>query len=408
LFLIPSNDAQITNDLSVLGTVTVKGTNLGNVDQIGPLTRTGTSQQTGTYSIIGNLSASSEARFDNINFVGNRISTTNSQSNLDLVAAGIGNVVFDEELRITEDLSVGQTLTVNRIDVQTTTDADSLFNDVIRIKDNFIETTVSNANLNLVGNNNGGVLFETLLFKDNIISPSTTNTNINLSLINNNILINGSAAVKIPVGTTVQRSTGLQGDLRFNTTSGFFEGWNVGRKPLGGIFSTNLQTSVRVTDTSNIINFVTNGIPSMEITATKLRTNGLRIDNNLLIDGNTFSTISNTNINITPSGTGTVILGDTTVTGNEFLNLSTTLPMSFAHTGFGYLKFNATTAVVIPVGNNSNRPTSPEIGDLRFNTDLSIPEVFNGIAYSTLAGDSVTATLEQIQELNEIYAILLG
>ena len=408
IILISSNDAQIASDLSVLGTVTVKDTNLGNVDQIGSLTRTGTTQQTGTYSITGDLSASSEARFDNINFVSNRITTTNSQSNLDLVAAGTGNIVFDEELRITEDLSVGQTLTVNRIDVQTTTDADSLFNDVIRIKDNFIETTVSNANLNLVGNNNGGVLFETLLFKDNIISPSTTNTNINLSLINNNILINGSSAVRIPVGTTVQRSTGLRGDLRFNTTSGFFEGWDVGRKPLGGIFSTNLQTSVRVSDTSNVINFVTNGIPSMEITTTKLRTNGLRIDNNLLIDGNTFSTISNTDINITPNGTGIVVMGDTTVTGNEFLNLSTTQPMSFAHTGFGYLKFNATTSVVIPVGDNSNRPTSPEVGDLRFNTDLSIPEVFNGIAYSTLAGESVTATLEQIQELNEIYAILLG
>jgi hypothetical protein len=82
--------------------------------------------------------------------------------------------------------------------------------------------------------------------------------------------------------------------------------------------------------------------------------------------------------------------------------------MSFAHTGFGYLKFNSTTSVVIPVGDNTNRPTSPEVGDLRFNTDLSIPEVFNGIAYSTLAGDTVNATIEQIQELNEIYAILLG
>jgi hypothetical protein len=45
---------------------------------------------------------------------------------------------------------------------------------------------------------------------------------------------------------------------------------------------------------------------------------------------------------------------------------------------------------------------------MRFNTDLSAPEVFNGIAYSTLAGDTSNATLEEIQELNEIYAILLG
>ena len=408
IILIPANDAQITNDLTVLGDVTVNDTNLGDVNQNGSLTRVGTSQQTGTYSIVGDLIASSEARFDNINFVDSRIATTNSQSDLELAAAGSGKVIFDEELTITESLLVGNTLTVGRIAVQTTTDGDSLFNDVIRIKDNFIETTISNANLHLVGNNTGGVLFETLLFKDNSITPTSTNTGINLNLINSNILINGTTAVKIPVGTTAQRVTGLTGDLRFNTSNNLFEGWNIGRKPLSGIFSNNLQTSVRASDTSNVINFVANGIPSMEITTTKLRTNGLRIDNNLLIDGNTFSTLSNTDINITPSGTGIVVMGDTTVTGNEFLNLSTTQPMSFAHTGFGYLKFNSTTSVVIPVGDNTNRPTSPEVGDLRFNTDLSIPEVFNGIAYSTLAGDTVNATIEQIQELNEIYAILLG
>jgi hypothetical protein len=408
IILIPSNDAQIASDLSVLGTVTVKDTNLGNVDQTGLLTRVGTSQQTGSYYIVGDLIASSEARFDNINFIDNRIATTNSQSDLDLAAAGLGKVIFDEELRITESLSVGDTLTVGRIPVQTTTDSDSLFNDVIRIKNNFIETTVSNANLHLVGNNNGGVLFETLLFKDNSITPTLTNTGINLNLINSNILINGSMAVKIPVGTTAQRVTGLTGDLRFNTSSNLFEGWNIGRKPLSGIFSNNLQTSVRASDTGNVINFVANSILSMEITTTKLITNGLRINNTLLIDGNTFSTLSNADINITPNGTGIAVMGDTTVTGNEFLNLSTTQPMSFAHTGFGYLKFNSTTSVVIPVGDNSNRPTSPEVGDLRFNTDLSIPEVFNGIAYSTLAGDTVNATIEQIQELNEIYAILLG
>ena len=405
---IPSNDAEISSDLTVLGTVVVKDTNLATVSHVGSLTRSGTSQQTGIYSIIGNLSANSEARFDNINFVGNRVATTQSQSDIDFRAAGTGSVVFNEELIITESLFVGDTLSANSMAVQTTVDADSLFNEVIRIKDNFITTVDSNTNLKLVGNNTGGVLVETTLFRNNTVAPVTANTNINLNLINSNVLINGSAAVKLPAGTTAQRPVGVIGDLRLNTSNGLFEGWNVGRKPLSGVYSTNLQTSIRASDTSNTINFVADGIAAMEVTTAGIRTNGLRIDSNLLIDGNNVSTVSNADINITPNGTGIVVLGSTTVTGNEFLNLSTTQPMSFAHTGFGYLKFNSTTGVVLPVGDSSNRPTSPEVGDLRFNTDLSIPEVFNGIAYSTLAGDSVTATIEQIQELNEIYAILLG
>jgi hypothetical protein len=82
--------------------------------------------------------------------------------------------------------------------------------------------------------------------------------------------------------------------------------------------------------------------------------------------------------------------------------------MIIQNTAAGYVKFNSSTALVLPTGDNDTRPLAPEVGDLRFNTDLSAPEVFNGIAYSTLAGTSSNATLTEIQELNEIFAILLG
>ena len=38
--------------------------------------------------------------------------------------------------------------------------------------------------------------------------------------------LNGTTAVKVPVGTDGQRPTGVQGQIRYNTTSGTFEGYN--------------------------------------------------------------------------------------------------------------------------------------------------------------------------------------
>jgi len=38
--------------------------------------------------------------------------------------------------------------------------------------------------------------------------------------------LNGTTAVKVPVGTDGQRPSGVQGQIRYNTTSGTFEGYN--------------------------------------------------------------------------------------------------------------------------------------------------------------------------------------
>jgi hypothetical protein len=128
----------------------------------------------------------------------------------------------------------------------------------------------------------------------------------------------------------------------------------------------------------------------------------------LLFSGNTIASTSNNNINLTPAGTGEVVMGDILFTGTTLTNTSPSANTIIQNTASGYVKFNSTTALTIPTGDTTTRPVSPEVGDIRFNTDLSAPEVFNGVAYSTLAGASSNATLAEIQELNEIFAILLG
>lgn len=47
--------------------------------------------------------------------------------------------------------------------------------------------------------------------------------------------LNGTTAVKVPVGTLGQRPTGVTGQLRYSTTDAAFEGYNgTAWAPLGG------------------------------------------------------------------------------------------------------------------------------------------------------------------------------
>jgi hypothetical protein len=178
---------------------------------------------------------------------------------------------------------------------------------------------------------------------------------------------------------------------------------------LGGIFSAARTTKVTPTPTTNTINFVTNNIDTLDISINGLRANGLGSNNTLLFNSNTISTLTtNTNINLTPNGFGQTVFDEIHIYQNEFINQNNSTPLILAVTGSGHVKFNSATAIQIPYGGDIDRPADPETGDLRWNTDANITEVFNGVDYVGVAGNLAAATEAQIQELNEIYAILLG
>jgi hypothetical protein len=209
------------------------------------------------------------------------------------------------------------------------------------------------------------------------------------------------------VGTALARPTGIQGDFRYDSTDGLFSGWSSNRVTFGGVFSADRRTRLTAHPTNDTLNFVTNLVATMEITQTGIRTNGLGTGNNLLFNNNTISTLTvNSDINLTPNGTGQTDLGNIHIYQNEFINQLNT-PITFVTTGGGHVKFSGSKALQIPAGPSSERPFT-EAGDLRWNTDNNATEVFDGINYVSIAGVTESASAEQVQELNEIYAILLG
>jgi hypothetical protein len=435
ILTIPFNRFDI-NSLSVTGTTALKNTNIvGDKTHTGNLLLTGDMTTNGYYGLVGDITVSKDANFDSIAIVGNTVSTTLSNADLELRAAGSGKVTFpNDSVQIFNNLNVSDVLYATTVGTDYVT-ADSLYTSInivgtsetfdgsltfdgdiltfdkgsfdreILIKDNFITNLIPDVNLTLLGNLAGGVLAQGILINDNVIKPNVANDLI-LSP-DASIDVISTSALKVPVGTTVQRPTGVTGELRFNSTRSKFEGWTVAAKPLNGVYSANLSTNVTATDT-NQLNFVAAGTAAMEVTGTKIRANGIKVDSYISISGNTITNALNEDINITPNGTGIVVLGQSSPQGNAFVNLSNSLPITLATTGQGYVKFNTKTAIVIPHGDTSTRPISPEVGDFRWNTETNEGEIFNGVSYASLAGNAVTATRDQIQDLNQVYSLIFG
>src|SRR5210317_1979528 len=182
--------------------------------------------------------------------------------------------------------------------------------DNVLIRNNGLETTISGANLELQGNATGYV---------DII---------------------GTQALKIPVGTTLQRPTGVTGHIRFNSSTQQFEGYAATAwSSLGGVrdvdSDTYIQPETAPGSDEDVLQFFTGGTETAQLDTTSFRTDVL-----------------------------------------QPLNAD-------------FIKFDNTTAIKLPVGTDGERPTGTSNalkGTVRFNTDTTQFEGYNGSAWSSLGG----------------------
>jgi hypothetical protein len=128
-----------------------------------------------------------------------------------------------------------------------------------------------------------------------------------------------------------------------------------------------------------------------------------------------FGTYSNVNVNqYLPTYTGN--LNPAAVTSTFYGNISADL---ISPNLTNATVFNSSTAVGIPVGPSSARPSNPQTGYLRYNTDLNSVEVYNGTTWYPLAneiqeqningdGSTHTFTLDQITTAGGILVSING
>ena len=101
-------------------------------------------------------------------------------------------------------------------------------------------------------------------------------------------------------------------------------------------------------------------------------------------------------------------IGNLTVTDTTFSTNNAGSVIGFTTTGQGTIEINNTTALKISVGTTAQRPTTPTVGDLRFNSTTTSTEVYNGSAWENVGQDTTTITSQSFSGDNSTTAFTLS
>jgi hypothetical protein len=328
--LVPNNNVQINNDLTVSGDTDLQDTVVnGTFTLTGDFNQTGDSNITGDVNITQNLDVSGQAQFEEILIDDNFITTTTSNTDLELRAVGTGKVLVpNNDVEITNDVTVGGTLTVNDITSTGTITANRFTTGDILIDDNFITTTQSNSNLELRANGTGEIIVPSndVTFNNNIdvIGLSTlADTTINGTLqVTGNVTHTGNIQV---LGTSTLDSIIVNQKLQleeiliddnFITTTTSNADLELRAAGTGKVIVPN--DNVEITNDLDVNGtFTVNNITSTgTIVANSYSTGDLLVDDNFIT-----TTLSNSNLELRANGTGDVLIPNNDVTIDNTLNV---------------------------------------------------------------------------------------
>jgi len=305
--------------------------------------------------------------------------------------------------------SVGELFFVDFDTGETSIDASSIdFSGVGNITvNNGVETTYIDGERVDTGNIRITESTITTLDGDLNLSPTTElfNTDNNVALI-------------VSRGTTMQQNN-ESADIRFNTDTSLFEGYSSGNLSFGGIYSSDRQEGVDAHDTNNTIVLTVGGVQIGSIDSNSTNLHGLStgdvlFDNNLIT-----TTLSNSDLELRRTTAANVVdVFDINIKENNFSNSSNNL-LTLASTGLGYIKFNGTTGLVVPFGDNAQRNVAPVTGETRYSTEagagLGFLEIYNETggedelgAWQRAAGEGEEVTDDILKDLVDLYILVLG
>ena len=228
------------------------------------------------------------------------------------------------------------------------------------------------------------------------------------------VRLNSTGAFNLPTGDTASRPTPALGMVRYNTDNDLFEGYNGNWIALNGVYDLDLNTYITAELTpganDNTIRFYADNALVADLDSTRFRADRIEVDN-IAIDGNQISTLTtDTNLILAGAGTGGVQIDNFVIKGSTITNTVSNSITNFRNTGSGYFKVEGTGGFVVPVGTDGQRPLPPyrETGLLRYNTDQEYLEIFNGSAWTSVAGTSGSITFSAAENLAIQYVIILG
>lgn len=258
----------------------------------------------------------------------------------------------------------------------------------LELNDNFIYS-FSNQNIVLDPNGSGQI---------NLLATTNVAGDLNIT---GNIVVNGnlSSARNIIIGDEPYHPTTGTGDtvtIAPDFTQDIIPGDDLSYD-LGGSGDDSVPrrwAELWAPDWTNIVNPIADSILISEQT---------------LIDGTIakISTVqSNEDILINPDS-GISYIESVKWEGNDITNLLNT-PITFSSTGIGYYTIGGDNGFVVPSGDSSERPASPEVGATRWNTDEDYLEVYDGTTWVVSTGSGVEITVGIMEDLTNVYSLILG
>ena len=157
------------------------------------------------------------------------------------------------------------------------------------------------------------------------------------------------------------------------------------------------------------IRFIVDGSTVADITASRFNANKVTVDD-IAIDGNVISTTTvNKDLVFTANGTGSVVIDNFSIKNNTITNTITDSTTLFEKTGAdAYWKFDGTYGMAIPTGTAANRPAVPDTGMIRFNTADGRVEVFDGLQWTGVAGAAAGVSLGDAEDISILQALMFG
>ena len=415
--VIPNNDLEVTGSTQFNGTVTFNSPviMLNTVEVNGPIIQAvGTTTLTGTLEIQQGLTVTDTADFGNILITQNIITTSESNSDLELRANGTGSIVIpSNNVVISNNLTVLGEVFVSQFSSTGNLTANSFSTGDILIDDNFITTTLSNSNLELRANGTGSITIDNLAFNANVIS---SNTNLVLTADTGIIEIDSTDSLILPKGLIAERASVPQtGMIRYNTELDVFEGYNGEWTSLSqGVIDQDGNTYITAELTpganDNVIRFYNDGILTADLNATRFRVNELEVDD-IKINNNEITTYStNVDLEISANGTGSVIIDNFSIKDNTITNIVTNSNTIFSSTGQGYFKFSGSKGVVLPAGPLETRPApvDSELGLTRYNSTAERLEIYDGTQWVSVAGSAGGLSRTDAEDIAITYVLTLG
>jgi hypothetical protein len=377
------------SSVSVGGNLSVSGTStFSNNVSSGSITQTGDFNQTGNVVVTGNVSTtklintSSIVNTPDFDFSGSTIAGTLPNAMV-YYESGSGNTWLGNDLYVN-----GSTIT-NNFDYGS-------------------NRLYAESNLDTIVSESGA------LFTFENINPTSLNQSIVLSPTGaGNVVISGTNSVILPIGDDSTQILNSNGQVRFNDVNQNIEGYsNTGYVDFISVISQDQKTHITAELTpgaaDNLLRFAINGVVTTTISSTGIQNTKLQAGNIVFTNNTISNTNSSADISLIGNGTGHVKFNGINYVNTNNFYVPSSGALTLASTNKGYVKFSGSNGIQIPTGDSSSFSNILQTGLIRYNTDNNQFEVYDGTSWLIAYGVNTPLTQAEIQNLVEVYTILLG